>query len=98
MRFRVGSEDGTGFDEETGVCVRASRKRKRGDKTEETETEDEPLNVRFRRGEALPSEVEDLNLMNGTSDDDATNDQDEEWMAEALEREFLNEEDSRDQE
>jgi len=68
------------------------------DKTE-TETEDDSLNARFRRGEALPSEVDDLNLMNQSddpTDDDGTND-DEKWMAQALEREFLDES-SRDQE
>lgn len=67
-----------------------SRKRKRQNKTE-TETEDEPLNVKFRRGEGVPSEVEHLML---TSEDDGTRDQDEEWMAQELEREFMDDDDS----
>ncbi len=60
--------------------MKVCKKRKRASNKTETETEDEPLNAKFRRGE-IPSEVENLML---TSDDDNTRDQEEEWMTEAL--------------
>jgi hypothetical protein len=67
-------------------------KRKRSPGRTETETEDEPLSTRFRRGEPLPSDLDTLNLLSGSSDEDDNGqvDQDD-WMAEALEREFLDE-------
>ncbi|XP_035708197.1 RNA polymerase II subunit A C-terminal domain phosphatase isoform X2 [Folsomia candida] len=84
------SNSGSSSESSTESEMSKSRKRKRQNKTE-TETEDEPLNVKFRRGEGVPSEVEHLML---TSEDDGTRDQDEEWMAQELEREFMDDDDS----
>jgi len=100
------------YDAQSGLEV-GTRKRKYEDvlKTTETETEDEPLISRFRRGEPLPSDLDCLNLAHECSDDDDdamfednsmdfSNKGDESsdaWMAEALEREFLNDDDSQSQ-
>ena len=70
----------------------SSGKRKRSPGRTETETEDEPLSARFRRGEPLPSDLDNL-FSNSSDDDDDTQagNQEDDWMAEALEREFLDE-------
>ncbi|CAL8070201.1 unnamed protein product [Orchesella dallaii] len=78
-------------DSAFGLTSECHRKRKRYQKTE-TETEDEPISAKFRRGEPLPSDIDSLNLMNSSSDDDAGDDgngnEEDEWMAQALEREL----------
>lgn len=85
--FLADDDDG---DDQFGCSREFSRKRKRDIRTE-TETEDEPLSVKFRRGEPLPSDIDSLNLMNPSSEEDEEVDEEDEWMAQQLEREFLDE-------
>jgi len=81
------------------LSAQAKARKRRRDMLPKTETEteeEETLITKFRRGEPLPSDVDYLNLTNQSTDDDATEevDQENEWMAQELERELLGGDDS----
>jgi hypothetical protein len=87
----VDDDDGSTVAGESSQESLASRKRRRNmlPKTETEEEEEESLTTKFRRGEPLPSDMDVLNLTNQSTDDDDEVDQDNEWMAQELERELL---------